>query len=76
MKSRSGELVTEDIIKGIKAFVWNAISLSVAITGFLLTLPQENVPSWLYVIWAVSPTVNGLAVVIMRWKQDNTKDLH
>lgn len=71
MKSGPKELNWEDVLKGIKAFFWNLVSLSIAVTGFLLALPKEQVPEWMWGILIASPMINGLAVVILKWKQDN-----
>lgn len=71
MKSGPRELNWLDVYKGMKAGVYNLLSLTAAISAFLISLPKEQVPDWLWGVVAISPLINGFAVIIIQWYRDN-----
>lgn len=71
MGSAHREINWEDVYKAMKAFAWNAFSLSLVIAGYLVTIPESQVPPWLMGIWIAAPTLNGLGVLVLKWWRDN-----
>lgn len=71
MGSAPQEMNWEDVYKAMKAFAWNFITLTTAISGYLVTVPQSSLPSWLVGVWIAAPTLNGIGVLIMKWWMDN-----
>jgi hypothetical protein len=71
MKSRAGEIYIEDVLKGIKVFLWNFGSLVGAILIAIFALPQEQLPQELLWLVPLAPALNATIYTIARWQKDN-----
>lgn len=63
----------EDAWKALKAFAWNTLSLSVAVTTFLIAFPQEQLPKWLLPVVASAPFINAFGYFLLQYFSDNRK---